>query len=109
MRRSGCSNMLRQYIVHLSRLEHDVPNPLTKATNRIYGLYPLIQSIALRFVLLAIRPLDFQSKCYAIGQPHNEIGDVASARSLPQVVNLESKMIVLGVSYYVIMVFKHIR
>ena len=63
---SASGRMFGDDIVHLRRVERHVPRPLAEATSRIDGAHPFVKSFALGFVLLAVRPLDFQRKCFPV-------------------------------------------
>ena len=82
-------------VVHLRRLKGHVPAPRTKATFGIDAIHPGIQRRTLGAALLGVLALYFQHQRLAVSQANQEVRQVASACAIPQVVNLETEMIVL--------------
>ncbi len=91
--------ILQNYIMYVSSLECDVPRPHSKSASGIDCTNPLGQGIALGLVLRAVDPLDLENERHAIPEADNEIRHVAPPRPLPEVVDLEAEVIVLGEGY----------
>src|SRR3989337_2471799 len=89
--------VLADDVLNLRRLEGHTPTPRSEPALGVHRLYPHVECIAFGAVLLAVLTLDLQHQDLAIGEPNNEIRHIAPACAVPQVIDIETKMVVLGV------------
>src|SRR5690606_2819364 len=94
----GSSAPLGQLVPHLSRLEGDIGAPCTEPAFGVHGFHPQVDGRALGAVLLAVLPFDLKHQGLSVGEAHEVIRDETTARPVPEVLDLETEVVVLGVA-----------
>lgn len=69
--------MLLDDILHLARLECDVPSPASETAGCVDRLHPFIQRVPLRLILRAVGALDLEREDGAASKVYQEIRDVS--------------------------------
>ena len=94
--------MLLNDVMDLRRLKCHIPAPHPKSALCVHALDPRIQRRALGAVLFGILTFDLQHQGLAIRKSNQKIGHETLTRSIPQVINLETQVIIFGVRRYAV-------
>jgi hypothetical protein len=87
--RSRPVRMLQHDVDNLGRLERYIASPQSKSSMPIHGFRPLGQRRTLRPVLRRVFALDFQRQGQTVLQSNDEVREIASARALPEIADME--------------------
>src|SRR5690606_8097992 len=95
--RLGDGSVPRDDVLHLTRLERDIPSPASETACCVDRLHPFVQRVPLGLVLRTVGALDLEGEDRAASETDQEIRDVSPPGARPHVVDLKAQVIVLGV------------